>query len=233
MRFNLNQAYISPKTEPLLLREIRRHQKELELTPLSQKNLRELVGILNSIEKNGIPNYLVCKKLNAMLGYGIFLHPDAKSLTKGQVVAPYSGEISLIPQNAYDPSTYAFNLINGIRLEKEEQFKWDKQNQFHPNRLYSFKLDAMKKGNFTRYINHSEAPNLIAYMVSIPKNIYGVPPSPLEVVYFVNKKIHPGEQLLISYEEGEKSYWNTTTGKPLPMTPQAFKLNSDLRVYRK
>src|SRR5690606_41421034 len=92
------------------------------------------------------------------------------------------------------------------------------------------KLDARHKGNFTRFINHSENPNLAAYTISVPKNPFGIAPSPIEVVYFAKKKIRPGEQLLVSYEDGAKNYWNRSMGNPFPMTPQTFLLRTVLKL---
>jgi hypothetical protein len=43
----------------------------------------------------------------------------------------------------------------------------------------------------------------------------------------------PGEQLLISYEDGEKSYWGVAKIKPFPMTPKTFILDSGLKLVKK
>lgn len=222
MKFNLIQSEFDPEMAPLLKREIKKHK--VLISRLSQKNLKEIAALSQILKEKELPDYFLRKKLNAKLGYGIFLHPYASPLVKGQVVGLYSGEISLIPQNAPDSSGFAFNLISNMHLEKEVQTKWDRENRYHPRRLYTFKLDALKKGNFTRYINHSEKPNLIAYMVSIPENSFGINPSPIEIVYFVKRKINPGEQLLISYEAGEKSYWEANEESAYPMDPKTFKL---------
>ncbi|MCC5831709.1 MAG: SET domain-containing protein [Chlamydiales bacterium] len=220
--FNLIQAFYDPEIKPLLEKSI---QLEFgSLAPLTKEELKEIASLKEPILGGGIPKHLVRKKLNKDLGYGIFLHPKASPLVKGQVIAPYAGEISLVPQNAPDESAYAFSLIENLLLDREEQRYWDKARLPHPKRLYSFKLDAWKKGNFTRYINHSDKPNLAAYTVCIPNNHYGIAPSLIEVVYFVKKKIRPGEQLLVSYEVGANNFWNGGKGKPFPMTPQTFQL---------
>jgi hypothetical protein len=87
------------------------------------------------------------------------------------------------------------------------------------------KVDGFKKGNFTRFINHSEKPNVVAYTLAVPANPYGLVPVPIEVIYFAKKTIYPGEQLLVSYEEGEKCYWGAQAAKPFPMTPKTFRLS--------
>jgi hypothetical protein len=224
MKFNLFQPVYSTGIEPLL-------EKAAELgfgtlTPLTKQEIKEMAGTMETIRKGKLPKDLVRKKLNDNLGYGIFLDPEADPLSPGQVIAFYAGEISLVPQYAPDESGYAFSLVENLNLNKEEQKKWDTSRRYHPKRLYSIKLDAWKKGNFTRFINHSEKPNVAAYTVCIPKNPYGITPTPLAVVYFVKKKVLPGEQLLVSYEDGAKNYWNKSQGKPFPMTPRTFRLGT-------
>ncbi len=224
MNFNLVQACFDPKLTPLLRREIKRELGTL--TPLSKGELEEIAAISERIKKGQLPKHFVRKKISPEIGYGIFLHPDAEPLVKEEVIAPYAGEISLVPQYTHDPSSYAFTLIEDILLDKGEQKKWDSGSHFHPKRHYTFKLDAWKKGNFTRFINHSEKPNLAAYTVRIPKNPYGIAPAPIAVVYFVKKKILPGDQLLVCYEQSEKSFWNSEQGKAFAMTPQTFRINT-------
>jgi hypothetical protein len=99
-------------------------------------------------------------------------------------------------------------------------------------RLYSVDLDADKKGNFTRFINHSEKPNIEAQFVKIPSNKLGISPGSCEVIYVAKKTIHPGEQLLVCYEGDDKSYWGALKIKPFPMTPKTFVLNSSCEIVK-
>ena len=196
----------------------------------SKKTLKAIAEISQEIEKSGLPNYLVRKKLPGDLGHGIFLRPDAKPILKGQVIAPYSGKVFLTPQNDAEDSDYAFSLISNIFITKQEQLLLDPRRRYHPRRLYSIDLDAEKMGNFTRFINHSAKPNVVAYLVQIPPNLYGLSPSSAELVYFALKPIRPGEQLLVCYEDKEKSYWGILKIKPAPITPQTYQLDSSLRI---
>lgn len=190
---------------------------------LTKKNRGELASVLTEIERSTLPKNLVRKKLRGKLGFGIFLHPKAKPILKGQLIAPYSGEVSIVAQNQDDDACYAFDPVVDFHLTKEEQKKFDPKNRYHPRRLYALKLDAAKTGNFTRFINHSSKPNVVAYLVSTRAN-------PYEIIYFAKKTIQPGEQLLVSYEDEEKSYWGILGIKPFPMTPQTFKLNTSLKL---
>jgi hypothetical protein len=182
------------------------------------------------IETRGLPAHLVCKKLPHHLGSGIFLHPQSQPLLRGQVVAFYAGEVMILPQNLEDNGGYAFSLVESMHLTKKEQLDLDPRVTYHPRRLYSAKLDAFKKGNFTRFINHSDKPNIEAQMLSVPKNSSGLVSAPCEIIYFVKKRIYPGEQLLVCYEAGGKTYWKPSKIKPFCMTPATFQLDLDMTI---
>jgi hypothetical protein len=205
-------------------------KNKIDVPRASKKIVNGMPAILKEIKKKGLPNYLVIKKLKKKLGYGVFLHPDAKPILKGSPIAPYSGKVSLCPQNMGGDSDYIFSLIPDLRLTKEEQRRWDPTRRYHPRRLYSLELDAYKKGNFTRFINHSEEPNVEAHLVRIPSNSVGLEPVPFELVYVAKKTIYPGEQLLVCYEGEDKSYWGVLKIKPFPITPRTFFLNKSCKI---
>jgi hypothetical protein len=230
MKYKLPRQVISPELRKIIAREMRR--QKMRVLRASKADLKEIAEILKAIEGSGLPKYLVCKKLPKDLGSGIFLHPDAEPILKGQVIAPYAGAVSLVPQNRPDEGTYAFTPVEDMHLTRKEQALFDPGASYHPGRLYAFKVDALKKGNFARFINHSEKPNVIAHLFSIPANPYGLTPASIEVVYVARKMIRPGEQLLVSYEEGEKSYWGALKVKPVPMTPQTYQLSPALKVIQ-
>ncbi len=221
MKYKLPRPVVSPTIHEILQREMRKQR--LTFHPLSSKEVKGLQEIVRIIEKKGLPPYLACENLPHHLGKGIFLKPDARPLPKGHVIGSYAGETSLIRQTLPDDGSYAFTPVLDLHLTREEQQIFDHETIYRPQRLYAYKIDAIKSGNFTRYINHSEKPNVIAELVSIPNNRSGLTPALVEVVYFCKKVIHPGEQLLISYEAGEKCYWNSKV-KPFAMTPTTFQL---------
>ncbi len=103
----------------IISREIKK--QKIRVLRASQKDLKEIANVSEQIRKHGLPNYLVCKKLPQGLGHGIFLHPEAKPIPKGHVIAPYAGEVSLDPQKSQDDSAYVFEMIADIHLSKEEQ----------------------------------------------------------------------------------------------------------------
>ncbi len=228
MKFTLPRQTLTPEIAAIMTREIKK--QKIDISRATKKNLIELAQVLKTIHETGSLPDLICKQLPHDLGSGIFLSPTAKPIRKGQVIAPYAGYLSFMPQNDPEDGTYAFTPICGILLTKEEQALFDKTRRWHPRRLYDLKLCAQERGNLTRFVNHSSTPNVDSYSMSVPKNPYGVEPSPIEVIYFANKTIHPGEQLLTCYEDDEATYWGVMKVKPFPMTPKTFMLSSDLKL---
>jgi hypothetical protein len=227
MEFKLPRQEITKLLNDFAFRSVRRQKIYVERA--SKNNLSEIAAVSREIEEYGLPKHLVLKKLKGKLGFGIFLHPDAKPILKGEAIAPYAGEVYIAPQNQGEGSDYAFSLISDLVLSRKEQSILDPKNRYHPRRLYSLDLDADKKGNFTRYINHSVKPNVEAPMLRFPANFRGGPAT-FEIVYMAKKTIHPGEQLLVCYEDEKKGYWGAIGVKPFPMTPKTFRLNASLEI---
>ncbi|MCF7806186.1 MAG: SET domain-containing protein [Simkaniaceae bacterium] len=225
MKFNLPRQIMSDEIAQIALREIK--EQELIVKTMTKSQLKELNEIINEIKTYGFPKRFVIRKLAKELGHGVFLHPQSKPIERGEMISPYSGQVSICPQNRDDNTAYAFEPIGEMHLTKEEQKRIDPKMKFHPNRFYAIKLDAKKKGNFTRFINHSEKPNVIAHLMKVPKkNDFGFEFSPVEVVYFAKKRINPGEQLLVNYENEENSYWSSLNIKPFPMTPKTYQIKA-------
>jgi hypothetical protein len=229
MKYRLSYHNASPAVNKLVAREIKR--QKLFIPKVSPKNLKEMAQVGKTIEQIGLPKNFVCKKLPHNLGYGLFLALKAKPILKGQVIAPYAGEAVIYPENEAEDSNYAFSPLSDMLLTREEQALFDPQNCYRPNRIYSLDIDAHKKGNFTRFINHSAKPNVGAHLLRIPPNSYGVRPTPIEVLYIAKKTIRPGEQLLVSYEGEENSYWAALKIVPFPMTPKTFQINAAGEIF--
>ncbi len=231
MKYKLPRQITSPEIDKVLRKEVRK--QNIEVLRLTRKNLKEIAELSEVIQKFGLPEYLVCKKLPYDLGYGVFLHPGARPMPKDQVIGPYAGDTSIIAEKIRPEGSYAFTPIENIHLNKKEQQFFDKKNKFHPKRSYTFQIDAWKHGNFTRFINHSEKPNVVAHLFYAPSNACGLAKSVIEVIYFAKKTIRPGEQLLVSYEDEEDSYWGAVKIKPFPMTPKTFQLDASLRIVER
>lgn len=225
MKFCLPRQTPLKGIHSLIAREAKK--QKLRLLRLTKKQKKEAERIGSEIDSHGLPLHLVCKKLPGVFGKGIFLHPQAQPILKNQVIGFYSGKTSLVVQTFDDGSAYVFDLLSDMKLTRLEQNQLDSNNRYHPRRKYCLQVDALKQGCFTRFINHSDQPNVVAYLIK------GDEERPIEVIYLAQKKILPGEQLLVKYEHEESSYWGPMKVKPFPVTPKTFQLSFDLSLIKK
>ncbi|EKE08008.1 MAG: hypothetical protein ACD_17C00398G0003 [uncultured bacterium] len=213
MSFNLKTSRFSKDFSEIIDRQFQK--RDLHLHRLRRKGLKELEEVYGEIQSYGIPQKYVKKKLKGNIGYGIFLQVEADPILKGEIIALYTGQVILEAQMDADDGDYSFDVVTGLTLTQKEQKKFDPRRPFSPRRLYDIKVDATKIGNFTRFINHSHVPNIVAFLVDLPDAGY-------QILYKAQKKIRPGEQLLVNYEGEEESYWAPLGIKPYPMTPRTF-----------
>jgi hypothetical protein len=227
MKFSLPRPIYSEALSELIAKIV--DEQPWDIPILSKAKLKELEKSTKEITSFGVPKRFIKKKLPSSLGHGIFLSPNAAPIEAGELIASYAGVLSIVPQNLADDGDYAFAPVSDFHLLKQEQAIWDPSRPYRKNRLYSLKLDARKQGNFTRFINHSSHPNLFSQVVLIRPNRFGVLAAPAEILYMAKKTIQPGEQLLISYEDGEKSYWGSI--RPFSMTPRTFRIDWAKKLY--
>src|ERR1700722_14474745 len=141
MRFKLPRQLLTPEIDKILAREMRK--QKMRLSRATKKDMQEILEVSKIIEKSGLPQRFVRKKLSDELGYGIFLRLNAEPILQGQVIAPYAGEVSIVPQFEPDNGSYAFAPIEEMHLTSEEQHHLNKKIKYRPNRLYSMKVDAL------------------------------------------------------------------------------------------
>lgn len=223
-KYRMPQPTWDEPVRAMIERELRR-QKQI-IRAVSPLRFKALSKVCKEVKQQGIPSRLVCAKLPDPFGCGVFLHPEASPLKPGEVVGIYSGRVKIVPQHAPDDSLYAFEPLSEILLTKEEQKRWDSKQAYHPRRFYSLQVDAENSGNFTRFINHSSQPNVRADLVKITRSDANLAESSLEVIYLVQKKILPGQQLLVSYDGDDDSYWSALDIQPIAVFPSTFAINS-------
>ena len=159
-------------------------------------------------------------KQEPLLGQGVFLLPDEQQMDKREFVGIYSGESVL----RYDTETfngeYTFEQIN-ITLKKKKRKIIEELGLKPPKDADELTLyvDALKDGNYARFINNSSHPNIEA----VVELVRGKP----EVVYRVCRRIYPGEQLLIDYTS---SYWKPIGVTPLPIESDTYMLNKKGKI---
>ena len=129
--------------DAIVIREAKK--QKLKFKSLSLQHLKALADVGGDIQKWGLPKHLLRKKLPYNLGDGIFLHPDAKPLLKGSLVAVYTGKRCIVPQNLLEDALYAFEPLSDMHLTKQEQHFFDPRARFHPRRLYCIHVDAQKQ----------------------------------------------------------------------------------------
>ncbi|MEI8365221.1 MAG: SET domain-containing protein [Parachlamydiaceae bacterium] len=115
------------------------------------------------------------KWIDPTMGYGVFAEEDIEA---GTCIGEYTGVVRRLFRNHPDHNAYCFH---------------------YPTRLWSWKyfaIDALHEGNFTRFINHSDTPNLNPSCL-IKDRI-------LHLVFIANRRILKGSQLTFSYGE---DYW--------------------------
>ena len=223
-QFQLPRQKISDELGRFLPEMMKRNR--VRIRPASKNQMLAIAKVSRKILSEGLPSDFVLKKLPKKLGFGIFLKLNAKPIERGAVIAPYTGEVLLCPQNEEGSSDYVFALVADLTLTKSEQQALDPKHRYHPRRLYAIDVDAENMGNFTRFINHSDQPNVKADLLRVPKNDLGLEPSFFEMIYFAKKTIHPGEQLLVCYEGDDNSYWGASNIEPFPMDPRTFRLDT-------
>jgi len=113
------------------------------------------------------------KKVNPLVGFGVFAKKDIPELT---FIGEYAGDLRA--RKKHDGTNdYIFGYMVGMF-----RTPWV--------------IDAEKRGNFTRFINHSFYPNVSSRGVVVD-GIY-------HVIFFANRPIKKGEQL--TYDYGP-TYW--------------------------
>lgn len=124
--------------------------------------------------------------IDSKIGFGVFAEQRIASCS---FVGEYTGIVKEKKQHEGRHNSY------GIRYPV-----WEINKQ-------KFIIDAEKKGNFTRFMNHSTKPNLGLYSVYWR----GIP----RLILVALKEIAEGEQLMFDYGA---SFWKESEVEPLPLS---------------
>ena len=149
--------------------------------------------------KEGIAPDVTIAWIDESIGYGVWANCD---IARHSYIGEYTGVLRR-PYFFKDRSNYyCFNY-------------YIKMSYWECNIGEPYLIDAQKQGNFTRYINHTNQPNLS--MISVYHG--GL----LHIIFYANTFIHKGSQL--SYDYGPIYWEKRTPPAPLFNTP-AFSLES-------
>lgn len=134
------------------------------------KENREMALIFqNEISQSFVADTTI-KWINDDLGYGLFANNDFPGET---FIGEFTGSIKILNRKHASPNAYCFH---------------------YPTRFWSWDytlIDAQKGGNETRFINHSDRPNLKPLCLC-EKNL-------LHIVFISNTNIQKGDQLTYNY----------------------------------
>lgn len=123
----------------------------------------------------GVMSPITIKWIDATIGYGAFALQD---LSEGIFIGEYTGSVRRLFRRHPDQNPYCFH---------------------YPTKLWSLKyfaVDSMHEGNLTRFINHSNTPNLYPLCL-VDRGL-------LHQVLIAARGIKRGEQLTFDYGE---DYW--------------------------
>lgn len=131
----------------------------------------------NSVVRKGCPYPLVLFKTFNGCGWGV---RTTVEIAEGSYVLTYTGEIITAAEKKRRSSLYVF-------APNEDQTKEE-------GCLF---IDALNKGNLSRFVNHSCDPNIRVVKVFTDFADERLP----KIVFFANRTIQPGEELSINYGE--------------------------------
>ncbi|MCH9613707.1 MAG: hypothetical protein SP1CHLAM54_07160 [Chlamydiia bacterium] len=158
-----------------LTKAIERCRKVLKKGALKTQNHWTRALHEKAFYKRPFENYMIAW-VDPLIGYGVFASKTIPALT---YVGEYTGLVRRRRRRKDRFNNYIFGYVAG---PKETQFI----------------IDAQYEGNFTRFINHSDTPNLTSKWMEID----GV----CHIILFANRAIPEGEQL--TYDYGEY-YWRS------------------------
>lgn len=123
-------------------------------------------------------NHTYIEWINSYLGYGAFA---AKNITELTYMGEYTGIVRRRHKKKDLGNNYVFRYVTGPRDTP-------------------FVIDAKDQGNFTRFMNHSDDPNLTSRWI-IAGGI-------THIILFANQPIKKGTQLTYNYGP---TYWRSRT----------------------
>lgn len=157
-------------TEDIEIAVKRKAEKKLRKKQYAAMNHWTLSLFGSEIQKKAEPSYLSVKWVNAIIGHGLFTE---KKLAPLSFIGEYTGVVRPRKRRKDRLNDYVFGYVIG-----PHDTPWV--------------IDAAERGNHTRFINHSDEPNLLSRSVITPDNI-------AHILFFTNRSIPAGGQLTVDY----------------------------------
>ena len=212
---------------PWILAFLKKCGKKLhssEALKVSSKLYKTILKVNEEIVSIGHPPNLQLAYVDPTVNTGVFLQCKEKPIQRGTFIGIYTGHYELVEGDIATGTSYAYDVAQDISLQKKDLVHLTyPQKSLEKKISFSIQTNAMNKGNFTRYINHSSLNNNIEAVVS--KFLDGR----IEVLLFALKKIAPGEQLLSNYGG---QYWKALGVIPDDMSPKTYLITSSGSLKR-
>lgn len=148
----------------------------LKYTFLGAENRQLAVSFQNQLLEGFIPDVSI-QWIDDTLGYGLFACRD---FSKGSYMGEFTGKVRPVNSSTLERNAYCFH---------------------YPTKFFSWNytvIDALNFGNETRFINHSDSPNLQPISLCEKNNL-------VHIVFIAKKEIKKEEQLTFDYG---KDFWN-------------------------
>lgn len=193
-----------------------------EALQVSARLYKDIQRVSKEIELRGLPSNLYLAHVHPKVNTGVFLKPDAKPIPAGTFIGVYTGLYELVECDITEGTSYAYDVAQGVRIKKTD-FKHvlNPKEPWARDTEYSIQTSAIKKGNFTRFINHSSLETNIEAIVS------KLPNGRMEILLLALRAIQPGEQLFSNYGG---QYWKALNIIPNDMRPNTYILTPNLKV---
>ena len=138
------------------------------------------------VERGVHPDFSI-RYIDPVLGYGVFAEEE---IPKGGYIGEYTGMIRKRRRGSDKKNDYCFEYTIGDWV-------------YNP-----FIIDAKEEGNMTRYMNHSEEPNVESLSVFVQGLMH--------IIFVAEKPIAPGDQLCYHY--GDIFWKKRRRAKKIPIS---------------
>ena len=162
------------QTGAIIEKVLKQSKKAMKKKELSMRERWLGVFFQKEISNGNLPNVSI-RWINAHMGYGVFAEED---FSVGTFIGEYTGVVRKRKRRVDRRNDYCFEYTIGDWV-------------YNP-----FIIDAKEEGNMSRYMNHSEEPNVESLSVFVQGLMH--------IIFVAEKPIAPGDQLCYHYGD---TFW--------------------------
>ena len=157
------------QTDAIVDKVVKKSKRAIKKKELSIREKWLSVRFQKEVSEGYMPNVSI-RWIDETLGYGVFAEED---ILLGAYIGEYTGLVRKRQKRKDKKNDYCFEYTIGDWI-------------YNP-----FIIDAKDQGNFTRYINHSEDPNLESLAVYVDEVMH--------IIFVALKPIKKGSQMCYHY----------------------------------